>query len=756
MRRLLLFTVFFTLATVASVFGVSQGMLCALAGVAVLVCVAQFIWRTGALRIAAVCALGLCVGIAWCAGYTHVQMRGLDMEDGTKMSIRAESTAYAEAGTDSVRVRAKVSLDGRRGYKAIVYLPEDLADVKPGDILTGEASIYVSASSFDPDESLYDSSSGVRLRAYLRGEAEHTPAEKLTLRYLPAHVSYLLRQKIGELFLPEQSGFLSALLTGDRSGLSYEQKNDLQLAGVYHTVAVSGMHVSVLLGMIMLLCGERKRLAALIGLPVAVFFILMTGASASAVRAGCMQALLLLAPLFGRQNDPPTSVSAALLVLLLDNPWAIANVGLQLSFASVCGILVFSGRICSAVSHRVWYLRLTKNHKIASAVAHNFLTAFSCSIASMVFSTPLMAVHFGLLSIIAPVSNMLILWAVTICFAGGFIVLALSFISLPLAIVPARLLGFLAEYVLVGAKFLGRLPYAAVAVESPYMMAACLLVYAAALILAVRGSLRIRREILPLVGACIVCALLAFFDYRIPTYSFTALDVGNGQCLVFRCEDEVAVIDCGGHYDAEAGEIAARYLRARGFFSVKALVLTHFDEDHTNGTEQFLSRMQVEHLYLPSGEDESGRREEITQFAKAQGVQVHKVSCDTAVPMGVGTMQIFAPVSSKDSNDSGICVLASAEDYDILVTGDLSMRAEAKLFAAHELSHVDTLVAGHHGSKHSTGYGILQATSPQTVLISVGKNNTYGHPSDAALTRIVTAGAQIYRTDECGMIVIKG
>lgn len=159
------------------------------------------------------------------------------------------------------------------------------------------------------------------------------------------------------------------------------------------------MHVSILLGMILLLCGGNHRLAAALGLPAAVFFIVMTGAPASAVRAGVMQALVLCAPLVRRENDPPTTICAALLVLLMQNPWSLLSVGLQLSFASTAGIVFFAGGLYRSLSENQFLTRLLRPKTVLSSLLRAMLTALCCTISSMVFALPITALQFGTVSL---------------------------------------------------------------------------------------------------------------------------------------------------------------------------------------------------------------------------------------------------------------------------------------------------------------------------------------------------------------------
>lgn len=212
------------------------------------------------------------------------------------------------------------------------------------------------------------------------------------------------------------------------------------------------------------------------------------------------------------------------------------------------------------------------------------------------------------------------------------------------------------------------------------------------------------------------------------------------------------MIDCGGQEDA-SGETAARFLLARGVTQVDRLILTHFDADHCNGVRQLLRRVRVKTLYVPDVSPESNLRTKILFAAAQAGAEIRFVTNDLTLPDG---MRIFAPTGSAEESNTGLCVLAAGEKYDILVTGDLSEQAEYRLLSTHDLPHAAVLVAGHHGAATSTSEALLRAIRPEAVLISVGADNRFGHPADETLRRIEKAGAAVFRTDLSGTITIRG
>lgn len=749
MRRLCLFSGGFAIAAALYLFLLHDAPGVLLAALAA-VCALLFLLRRPLARRAAVCVLGLLAGLAWCRGYEALFLRPFEALSGKTAVFSAQALAAPQETSYGRSVSARLALDGK-SCTAVLYFDEADGEILPGSRLSGTAKLTTAQEKHARGND-YDLSRGVFLTAICRGPL-HTEPGQASVWLAPAMLAERLRAAIRAAFPSDTAGFIQALLLGDKTGLSYEDKNDLAIAGIYHAVAVSGMHISILLGMILLLCGGNHRLAAALGLPAAAFFIVMTGAPASAVRAGVMQALVLCAPLVRRENDPPTTICAALLVLLAQNPWALLNVGLQLSFASTAGIVFFAGGLYRSLSENRLLSRLLRPKNVLSSLLRAMLTALCCTISSMVFALPITALQFGTVSLAAPVVNVLALWMLSLVFCGGLLT-ALLALALPAAAgVCAWALSWPVRLVLLIVRGAAKLPFAALYLENGYLIAAAVFLYGLALLLALRPrAVRFWQAAAAalLVTAC--CMGLSCADYALPDASFSMLDVGQGQCLVSRSGKSVSVIDCGGQEDA-SGETAARFLLARGVTQVDRLILTHFDADHCNGVRQLLRRVRVKTIYVPELSPENGLRTKLLFAAAQAGTEIRFVTDDLTLPDGI---RIFAPTGSAEEPNAGLCVLAACEKYDILMTGDLSEQAEYRLLSTHDLPHAAVLVAGHHGAAASTSEALLRAVKPKAVLISVGADNRFGHPADETLRRIAKAGAAVYRTDLSGTITIRG
>lgn len=752
MRRLCLFSAGFALAAAAYVAALLPAAWYVFAPLAALTAV-LFALRRPLARRFAICALGLTVGLAWCLGYEALFLRPFSAQNGLTREVSAQVRALPQKTDYGFAVDVRLTLDGR-SCPAILYYEDAETAPQPGDVVSCRAKL-TAAQAKAARGNAYELSRGTSLTAAARETLRVAPGgPDVTL--WPAKLAVRLRDAAGMAFSADTAGFLRALLLGDRSELSYAVRNALAIAGIYHAVAVSGMHVSILLGMILLLCGGNHRLAAALGIPAITFFIVMTGAPASAVRAGVMQTMVLLAPLLRRENDPPTTVCTALLCLLAQNPWAILDAGLQLSVTSTAGIVLFAGGMFRRLHAWKPLHRLLRRNTLPARIVRAMTTALSCTAASMVFALPVTAVRFGMLSLAAPVVNVACLWLLSAVFCGGVAALLLTLVYAPAGAALGWLLSWPVRLVLLLVRLTAKIPFAALYPENVYLIAAAAVLYALALYAALFPA-----KLRPLPALAVwflltaACFGLSALDYRLPAASFTVLDVGQGQCLVSRVGDDVTLIDCGGRAD-ESGETAARYLLARGVYRVDRLVLTHFDADHCNGVRQLLRRVRVGMLYVPETQEGGALRAQLLLAAMDCGTQVCTVREDLTLPVLGGSVTIFAPVSGKADENDGLCVLAACEKYDILITGDLDEQAEYRLLSTHALPRVTALVAGHHGAKTSTSDALLLAVQPQAVFISAGADNRFGHPGLQTLARAASAGAAVYRTDLQGTITVRG
>ena len=366
---------------------------------------------------------------------------------------------------------------------------------------------------------------------------------------------------------------------------------------------------------------------------------------------------------------------------------------------------------------------------------------------------PVTAVCFGQIPLLGPVTNLLLLWAVTLCFGFGLLAALLGFLWLPGAVIllwPARLL---VRYIRLIVTAVGCLPVASLYPQND--MIALWLVCLYLLMLAYRFlpgiSHRLRGFVLAAVLTLTVSCAAGYALYRQDGFIASVLDVGQGQCAVLMGRDFTVIADCGSlNASEDPGDTAARYLLSRGRRKVDAVLLSHYHSDHMSGIPELLRRMPVGLLLAPPPESEEAL--ELLAQAEAAGTEVIIVSEEVQdFRFGALEAAVAPPLGNVGDNEECLCALFRLGEDEVLLTGDASKATELRLLERLPMPDIELLVAGHHGSAGSCSDALLMAAAPDVAVISVGRNS-YGLPSEETLKRLSAAGAAVYRTDRAGTV----
>lgn len=694
--------------------------------------------------------LPLAVSLAYFAGYDHLVRQPIEDRCGAASDFAATVCDWPQATERGARVT--VELEGYHRARAVLYGEAELLAARPGDTVTGTAQ-WQSAAHFDSDDVTHFNARGVYALLYGREDVRLSAGDGDALRWLPQRAGKAFREKVAAIWDDARvSGFLTAELTGDKSAMDDGDYLAMQETGLAHLFAVSGLHCAFLVTLLALLISRRQRLLCAVTIPLLLFYMVMVGMSPSVVRACIMQIFLLIAPLFRRGSDPLTSLAAALLVILLCNPFAAASVSLQLSFSATLGMVLLSPRLYKLLTG--WYKGKCRPLRAALCfVAANL----SATLSAVVFTAPLTAWYFRIFVLVAPLSSLLAVPAAGWSFMAAFVTALLGFVWLPLASLLGWISWALVRYILWIANGMMSWRYHAVYFTNPYLIYWLLFLYAA--FIGCAATPDGKRKYL-LASALSVLTLTAAIwvnrqDYQYGVLTALTLDVGQGESVILTSGGETALVDCGSSNSyKDPGGLAADTLHSMGVREVSAVVVTHYHADHTNGLYEVLRRIPVQTIYLPDIEDEYGVRERLVSLAEEKGAQVTYVTKETADTLGDTVLTIYPPVQSGgDLNELGLTALASAGDFDLLITGDMSGSTEKKLVETYALPDIEVLVVSHHGSRYSSNIRFLKSVTPEAAVISVGDNN-YGHPSEETLQRLLAVGADIWRTDQQGTIRI--
>ena len=695
--------------------------------------------------------LPLMVSLLYFSAYRALVRQPVQALCGGEHDFSAAVCDWPEATERGAKVT--IRLHGLLGAKAVYYGDDDLLSLRPGDALSGTAWWNDVAAIGDGDLRQF-SSRGVYALLYDRDTLTVQPAPDMPLGYAPQYAAKALRDKLAQLWDdPSVLGFLTAELTGDKSLLPESDYVAMQETGLAHIFAVSGLHCAFLVTLLSLLIPPtHRRTLCAVASAVLVFYMLLTGLSPSVARACVMQLFLLSAPLFRRGSDPLTSLAAALTVILLVNPYAVGSVSLQLSFAATLGMVLLSGRLYKSFTG--WY----RGRNRAVRAALSFLAAnLAATLGALVFTAPLTAYYFNILSLVAPLAGLLAVPAAGYAFMSAFVSALLGLVWTPLGLLAGYVPLLLVKYILWVAHLLLAVPYHAVYFTNVYLRVWLLYVYAAFLGCAVTPDGK-RKYALASALTVLTLAACLWLNSRWQQYgAFRAavLDVGQGESVALCSGSEAALVDCGSSNSyVDAGSVAADALQSAGIRRLSAVIVTHYHADHTNGLTEVLTRLPVDTLYLPDIEDEYGVRDRLISLAAHQGADVVFVTEPTRIALGEAVLTVYPPLlTTGDLNEQGLTALATAGDFDLLITGDMAGQTEQLLAQTYPLPDVEVLVVSHHGSRYSSDESFLRAITPDNAVISVG-DNRYGHPAEETLRRLQAVGATVWRTDQQGSIRI--
>ncbi len=749
MRKLMWFAIGFTAACALGIY-MSFGYWLLLAALFCLPCAIVLGIGDSLNRKRTALALWGCLAcFLWLYGYDCLYLSPARSLDGQTQNLSIEITDYSYDIDFGTVTEGKLKIENKT-YRVRIYLDGEQF-LSPGNQIAGKFRLRYTAAGGAQKET-YHQGEGIFLLAYQEEEPTITFRQPGHLEHLGARLRHKITAVMDAVFPEDVLGFARALLLGDSSKLTYEEDKAFQISGLRHIIAVSGLHVSILFSLVYLLVGKHRGLTALLGIPVLLLFAAAAGFTPSITRACIMQGLMIFAMLLNREYDPPTALSFAVVTMLFVNPQTITSVSFQLSVSCMVGIFLFSQKINAYLLDEKRF-GPAKGKTVRARMARWICGSVSVTLSAMTTTTPLCAWYFGCVSLVGILSNLLTLWVISFIFYGIMLACAAGAIWLPVGKTVAWCIGWPIRYVLLVAKTLSAFPLAAVYVYSTYIVAWLIFTY---ILFAVFLFLKDKRPVL--FACCVLFALgisvgASCLEARADDYRITLLNVGQGQCILLQNENGCYLVDCGGDTPQMAADLAGDYLLSMGITRLDGVILTHYDIDHAAGIPLLLTRISADRLYLPDVEETNTTR---MQLREAYGENITWVQPDSTLQIPEMDITVFAAAAGKTDNESSLCILFQPKNCDILITGDRSVSGERALLAQTDLPELEILVAGHHGGETSAGHELLKKTSPAVVLISVGADNSFGHPSPLTLDRLKLYGCKVLRTDLEGTIIIGG
>jgi len=549
---------------------------------------------------------------------------------------------------------------------------------------------------------------------------------------------------------PGQSALLSGLVIGDERKISARVEDDFLASGLSHLTAVSGANLAMVLGALAAVLGflrASRRTIIWLGLAAIVFFTVITRWEPSVLRAAVMAAVGLAAFLFGRLSTPSHAFGLAFVGLLALDPMILWSVGFQLSFAATAGIL---------------WLRPPLIARLGS-LPGSLAEAVAIGIAAQVAVFPLIALHFGRISVASIPANLaafvLVAPITVLGLAGGVVSLLSDTLAWPFL----KLAGLLVSALQWVAKVFGRSD--AAQLDVPHFnlaeaAAAYLIVAAAWLLLgqkkrwarwpAVAGAvLLVGTSLMPALGSSAPSGLRVTF-----------FDVGEGDSALVESPAGARILVDGGREP----DVIASTLRRRGVERVDVLVASHMHADHVIGLQAVIRRFDiglavhpgVKAPLLPTLTAEGP----MEQVAEGESLRIGDLTVDVLAPspglrdLAAASVTEQAPAEGPGLNDASVVLRVNWGEECVLFTGDVEDAGQQELLDNHrEAIDCTVMKAPHHGSARLLPE-FVEAVDPEWVAISVGPNS-YGHPSAKALESFERVGALTLRTDRLNDVVIE-
>lgn len=666
--------------------------------------------------------------------------------------------------------------------KARLYLSEDLlGDVKIGNLIKSNASFMIISEPMNEGEfnqKNYYRSNGISFIAFAK-DIEVVNGDYDKLRQKIYEIKIVIKEQINRIFNKKDAGLFIGMLTGDRTGISKDQKKMFQENGIAHIIAISGLHLSIL--GLLLFAFLRKFLSLSVSAGIVSVFIFLYGifidASATSLRAITMLYVRFLSLAIGRTYDSKNTLYIIAFIFLLMHPYLLFNAGFQFSYIA---IFALNTEVC---------INEKKKTKIPAVVILN------------IFLFPVTIYHYFVYPLYSILLNLIVIPLMPFVLGFGILGLVISFVYLPLA----RYITIIVHFIFIiydrCCLFIDKLPYNLLCLGRPnlyevlyYFIAVFLIIYSLRTLYEIfkkkvksyssntneqsnyesiidANGIALRFLNIIRVITCIILLICIVVSISIRTKNdlrMTFISIGQGDSILIESKDKVLTIDGGSTSNTSNGEyILSPHIKSRAINHIDYAFITHADSDHTNGILYLLENeedISIYNLVMPINAIGDKKFNNLKLAAINRGTKItYMEEKETLKIKDNLNIKILSPdrasLSNKkmDQNEMSLTFRLDYNDHSSLFTGDIGTRTMTRMINdAFDIENmdVDVLKVPHHGSKSSNVKEFFNIASPKYAIVSYGINNNYGHPNADTISSIEETGAKILKTGECGQIDI--
>lgn len=508
----------------------------------------------------------------------------------------------------------------------------------------------------------------------------------------------------------EYGNYIKSFVLGDKTEL--DNYDMYQGNGVSHLFALSGMHISFLTYFIMLIL-KKVPFKEYFAILILILYYSITNMSISLLRAIIFFSLLTFNKRYELNLSNVLILILTISILLFINPLNIFDIGFQYSTLISLGLI-----LCQKYYKKKYIYNL-------------LITSF----ASFIISMPITLYNNYEINLLSIINNLIN-------------VPLISFIIYPLSII-TLLFKFLEPLFNLSIYFLELINsffnLISINIIVPKVSVCFYFVY---YLLALLFILTNKNKYL------ILCILLVFSfklkPYLDNNFYVNYLDVGQGDSSIIIHKDDVVMIDSGGNYNYSVSDNIIKYLKSLGISKIKNLIISHGDYDHMGEATNLVEKFKIENVIFNCGEYNDLEKELIKVLDKKK---IPYYSCIKELNIDKNKLYFLQTKEYDNENDNSNVIYTELSGYKFMFMGDAGIDKERDILDKYNISNIDVLKVGHHGSKTSSGKEFINEINPKYSIISVGKNNRYGHPNDSVLDNLKYS--QIFRTDQDGSIMFK-
>lgn len=515
-------------------------------------------------------------------------------------------------------------------------------------------------------------------------------------------------------------------------------------SGLLHILAASGMNVAFIYGFWVFFLKRLRipfKLTVISGMFVVVGYTLMTGLGASIIRAALMLLFVLAGKLIDRDTHSISLLSVVAMLMLIYNPAYINDVGFQLSFIVIFGLLT---------SANIVFEKL-KDSKIPNWLIGAVLIPF----VAQIWVAPIQMYYFNTFSTYSIFANICSMPFLSVVSFGGFISSILAIFT-PFTDNICMAFDFILNYILHAIVFISgffsSMPHSNITTTHPNIIQICIY-YTIILIITIAMKNSFSKSIIKICISLLIVLLLSTINIPTKDLQIITFDVQNADCFLIKTpNNKYFIIDTGkaGYRGSksQANSIIIKYLKDKGIKNIDGMIITHFDNDHSGGAVDIMENVNIKQVYINSFDDPSSTSKAIYKTISSKKISTTIPEKDIYKENNL-TIKTFM-ANSNIENEKSIITLLSYKDFDMLFTGDAGYKAFDNI--KDNIPHnIEILKVGHHGGNNVVNSKMLNHLNNQVSIISTGPN-AYGHPTDGTID--VLRNTQIYRTDRHNSIKI--